>query len=118
MRFRDLVQRGKRPWPPSPKGADLVTINPQSQTNDDKSISGTHKADTDGASQDVSEGVLPIQLSDMQNHRLPDAIVEVGQLSSWGSLWAEAYRTVKDDPEYTRLFDAFESYLREAETGM
>lgn len=43
---------------------------------------------------------------------------QAGQPSGWGSLWAEAYGTVKNDPEYSQLLDAFEAYLRGTENGM
>lgn len=77
-----------------------------------------HTADTDGASQELSEAELLSHLNNTFDHETTDSMEVTGQLSRWGSLWAEAYRSVKDDPEYSQLLEAFERYLREAEDGM
>lgn len=77
-----------------------------------------HTAHSDGESRDLSDGALSSRLKDTQNQKSPDSMEEDGQLFRWGSLWAEAYRTVKDDPEYTQLLGAIEKYLREAGNGM
>lgn len=118
MRFKDLVQRGKRPWPPGLKGGDRTTIDSQSHRDDAASLSATHTANTDGASQELSEERLSSLPSDTENQKYHESMEEAGQPSGWGSLWAEAYRTVKNDPEYSQLLEAFEAYLRGAENGM
>ncbi|KAG6364032.1 hypothetical protein INS49_009135 [Diaporthe citri] len=41
--------------------------------------------------------------------------VGLGRAAYWESLWAEAYRTIKNDPEYSHLLETFEKYLRNAE---
>lgn len=62
--------------------------------------------------------MLCSRLKDVQNHEAPEATEEDGQLFRWGSLWAEAYSTVKNDPKYTKLLEKFEKYLLEAGNGM
>lgn len=118
MRFKDLVQRGKRPWPPGLKGGDRTTIDSQSQRDDATSLAGTYTGNTDGASQELGEAGLPALLSDEQIHKSSESMDQDGQPSGWGSLWAEAYGTVKDDPEYSHLLETFEKYLCTAEHGM
>lgn len=77
-----------------------------------------HTVNTDGASQELSEEGLSNSLNDTGNRRHHESMEEAGQPCRWESLWAEAYRTIKNDPEYSHLLESFEKYLRKAEHGM
>lgn len=118
MRFKDLVQRGKRPWPPGLRGGDRTTVDSVSQRDDAISFSGTYTGNADGASQEIGEARLPSLQSDEQDHKSPKSMELAGQTSGCRSLWAEAYGTVKDDPEYSQLREAFETYFRGEANGM
>lgn len=77
-----------------------------------------HTADTDGASQELSEEGLANLLCDTENQKYHESLEEAMQPCRWEGLWAEAYRTIKNEPEYSHLLETFEEYLRKAEHGM
>ncbi|KAK7735396.1 hypothetical protein SLS63_003866 [Diaporthe eres] len=76
-----------------------------------------HTANTDGAPQELSQEGLANLLSDTENQKYHESLEEAVQPCRWESLWAEAYRTIKNDPEYSHLLETFEKYLRKAEHG-
>ncbi|RSL56966.1 hypothetical protein CEP54_008539 [Fusarium duplospermum] len=92
MRLKDLVRRGKEPLP-APSSND---VDP---------------ASTVGSSQPDPE---PTETSLLhESHGQPHDEDETQKESTWANLWAEAYQTVKDDPEHSHLLEAFEAYLQE-----
>ncbi|RSM18669.1 hypothetical protein CDV31_002389 [Fusarium ambrosium] len=93
MRLKDLVRRGKEPLPA-----------PSSNTDVDP-------ASTVGSSQ---PGPKPIETSLLhESHGQPQDEDKILKQSTWANLWAEAYQTVKDDPEHSHLLEAFEACLQE-----
>ncbi|RSL99859.1 hypothetical protein CEP52_009488 [Fusarium oligoseptatum] len=93
MRLKDLVRRGKEPLPA-----------PSSNTDVDP-------AGTVGSSQPDPK---PTETSLLhESHGQPQDEDEILKQSTWANLWAEAYQTVKDDPEHSHLLEAFEACLQE-----
>ncbi|RSL40369.1 hypothetical protein CEP53_013401, partial [Fusarium sp. AF-6] len=93
MRLKDLVRRGKEPLPA-----------PSSNTDVDP-------ASTVGSSQPDPK---PTETSLLhESHGRPQDEEEILKQSTWANLWAEAYQTVKDDPEHSHLLEAFEACLQE-----
>ncbi|KAL2675685.1 hypothetical protein Neosp_011875 [[Neocosmospora] mangrovei] len=88
-RLKNLIRRGKEPSPaPSPS------------TN------------ADPASTCTAESVEPTETSILHEpHGRPQDAGEAREPSTWADLWAEAYETVKDDPEHSHLLAVFEAYL-------
>lgn len=92
MRLKDLVRRGKEPLS-APSSND---VDPASAV---------------GSSQ---PGPEPTETSLLhESHSQPHDEDETRKESTWANLWAEAYQTVKDDPEHSHLLEAFEAYLQE-----
>ncbi|KAB5522880.1 hypothetical protein GE09DRAFT_1154464 [Coniochaeta sp. 2T2.1] len=116
MGLRDLVRRGKRPLLVAakddmsmPEDSDRVTqtrhelAGGQAEGHGGPS-SGTNPVDT--ASQELDDTESASKDADPA----PESL-------AWDSLWAEAYETLKADPEYTELLAEFERTVMGGKDG-
>ncbi|OBT63596.1 hypothetical protein VE03_07330 [Pseudogymnoascus sp. 23342-1-I1] len=108
MGLRDLVRRGKRPLPAAAKDVTLQEGSGVAPTAPKPT-----GAQTEGHA-GLSSGANPVDTESRGFHDTESASKDADSATeslAWDNLWAEAYETIKDDPEYTKLLTAFEKYV-------